>query len=54
MSFATCFQGVRGLPFFESGATVVGSQVIADSNGAGGLAGQCHRLRRSHQKDLTQ
>ena len=41
MSFATCFQGVRGLPFFESGANMIGSQVLADSNGAGGLAGQC-------------
>jgi len=41
MSFATCFQGIRGLPFFESEANVIGSQVLADSNGAAGLAGQC-------------
>jgi len=41
MSYATCFIGTRGLPFFESGATVQASQVISNSNGAAGIAGQC-------------
>jgi hypothetical protein len=41
MSYATCFTGTRGLPFFESGATAQASQVVSNSNGAGGLAGQC-------------
>ena len=41
MSYAMCFTGTRGLPFFESGATVLGNQVAQDANGANGIAGEC-------------
>ncbi len=41
MSFAMCFEGKRGLSFFESGADVLGNQVAQDANGANGIAGEC-------------
>lgn len=41
MSFATCFNNTRGLPFFESGANVLGYEIAADANAPNGYAGQC-------------
>ncbi len=41
MSYAMCFKGTRGLPFFESEANVFPYQVAADANAPQGLAGEC-------------